>query len=346
MKKSLLIITCSVLALSACVVEAQVDNTQTITKTGTAAAQFLKIGVDARATAMGGAYTGLASDLSAMYWNPAGLGKLHGAEAMFVHNNWLADINFNYIALAFEIANMGVLGASITSLTVPDDPVRTVEQPDGTGELFSASDIAINIAFARQLTDKFSIGGNVKYLRQSIWQTNASAIAADLGALFITPFNNIRLGASLTNFGSDMRLSGRNLRFSQDPDPTNQGNVEFVNALYETESYPLPLLFRVGISGELYQTDNLRFSFGVDALHPNDNSESVNGGGELAFNETFFLRAGYATLFRADSEEGLTLGGGIHYRLWGGTTVLKLDYAYADFGLLQNVQRFSLGVKF
>jgi hypothetical protein len=59
-----------------------------------------------------------------------------------------------------------------------------------------------------------------------------------------------------------------------------------------------------------------------------------------------FLRAGYSTLFRTDSEEGLTLGGGIHYRLWGGSTLVKIDYAYADFGLLDKVQRFSIGIKF
>jgi opacity protein-like surface antigen len=122
--------------------------------------------------------------------------------------------------------------------------------------------------------------------------------------------------------------------------------VEFVNALYETDAFPLPLLFRVGIASELYKNDKLRVSFGIDALHPNDNAESLNGGAELAFSETFFLRGGYATLFRDDTEEGLTLGGGIHYRLWGGSTMVKIDYTYADFGLLENVQRFSLGVKF
>ncbi len=90
----------------------------------------------------------------------------------------------------------------------------------------------------------------------------------------------------------------------------------------------------------------MRVTVGVDALHPNDNAESMNAGAEVVLNETFFLRGGYSALFRSQSEEGLTLGGGLNYRLWGSSTLLKIDYAYADFGLLETVQRFSLGVTF
>jgi len=344
--KKFMAILAALIWLPAAILQAQVDNTQSISKTGTAAAQFLKIGVDARATGMGGAFVAMTGDLSAMHWNPAGLGYFTGVEARFVHNEWLAGMDFNYLAFAFDVRGFGTLGLGVTSLSAPDDLVRTVEQPEGTGELFSADDIAINLTYARQLTDRFSIGGSAKFIRQNLWHMSASAVAADIGAIFTTPFKNVRLGASITNFGSDMRLTGRDIRFSNDPDLNNQGNVEFVNALYETEAFPLPLLFRVGIAGELYKSGKLRFSFGIDALHPNDNSESVNGGAELAFSETFFLRGGYSTLFRKESEESLTGGGGLYYRLWGGATVLKIDYTYGDFGLLENVQRFSLGVKF
>ncbi len=327
-------------------VQAQVDNTQTITKTGTTVAQFLKIGVDARGTAMGGAFAAMAGDLSAMYWNPAGLGHYQGLGTMFVHNEWLADMNFNYAAVAFEVRGLGTLGLSVTSLSAPDDFVRTVDRPEGTGELFDANDLALGLTYARRLTDRFAIGGTTKFIRQNLWHMSANAVALDIGALFTTPFRNIRLGACISNFGSDLRLDGRDIRFSNDPDPTNEGNVEFVNALYETEKFPLPLSFRVGLATEIYQNDNVRVTVGLDALHPNDNAESINTGAEVVLNEMLFLRGGYSTLFRAESEEGLTLGGGLHYRLWGSSTMLKIDYAYADFGLLENVQRFSLGVNF
>lgn len=324
----------------------QIEDRQTITKTGTTAAQFLKIGLDPRGSAMGNAYVAMRGDLGTLFWNPAGSAYIQGMETMFVTSRWLADIRYNYAAFTLQARGLGVLGLSITSLAVPEDLVRTVEKPEGTGELFDASDLALVISFSRRLTDKFSLGGNLKYIRQSIWHAHASAFAADLGALFVTPFKNIRLGASLSNYGSDMQLTGRDQKISVDPDPLNEGNVEFVNARYETDVFPLPLLFRVGIAGEMIQTSSLRLSLALDALHPNDNSESVNTGFELALGETVFLRGGYASLFRQDSEQGLTLGAGFHYRVWNSPTILKVDYSYAAYGRLNGVQRLAVGVKF
>ncbi len=324
----------------------QLDNTETITKTGTTAAQFLKIGADARGSSMGNAFTAMSGDIGAMYWNPAGLASIHKMETVFVNANWISGINFNYTAFAINLNQLGVIGFSMTNLSVPEDQVRTVSQPNGTGEFFDANDLAITLAYAKRLTDKFSMGGNIKMIRQQIWHASATSFAADLGALFITPFNNIRLGASLANYGSGMQLTGRDQQFSVDPDPTNEGNVEFVNAMYETDAFPLPLIFRVGLAGEIIQTEKSRLSFAVDALHPNDNAEWVNLGFEYAMAETFFVRGGLTTLFREDTEEGLTFGGGVNYRIGRSATQIKIDYAYAAFGRLKNVQRLSLGLSF
>jgi hypothetical protein len=246
--------------------------------------------------------------------------------------------------LALPLRGIGVLGFSVTSLTVPDDKVRTVTEPEGTGEYWGAQDLAVNLSFARKLTDKFSIGGNIKFIQQTIWHSHANTFAMDLGALFVTPFKGIRLGASLANYGGELRMTGRDQKLSVDPDLINQGNVEFVNALYETDAFPLPLIFRVGLSGELVRTKALRLSYAIDALHPNDNTEAVNTGFELAVGETFFLRGGHANLFRENAEEGLTLGGGLHYRLWGTQAILRIDYSYVDFGRLKYVNRVSIGI--
>jgi len=324
----------------------QLQNQQTITKTGTTVSKFLSIGVDARGAAMGNAFVAMSGAISSAYWNPAGLVNVKGVESIFVSSDWLADTRYSYFGLGIRLHNIGVLGFSVTSLNVPEDNVRTVYLPEGTGELWDANDIAVNLSYARQLTDKFSIGGNIKYIQNNIWHTTASGVAADIGALFETPFSGIRLGMAITNYGTAMRLEGRDQKISVDPDPNNQGNVEFVNALYETDHFSLPLLFRVGISGEAIQTNKLRLSYGLDAIHPNDNTEAVNTGFELAYGEMFFLRGGYANLFRNDAEEGLTLGGGIHYHLLGSSSIIKIDYAYTDFNRLKGVQRLSLGFKF
>jgi len=324
----------------------QLDNTESISKTGTTSAQFLKIGADARGASMGNAFTAMAGGISSMYWNPAGMTSIRKIEAMFLSSDWIAGITYNYAAFGINLGNTGVIGISMTSLSTPEDLVRTVEKPNGTGENFDANDLAINLSYARRLTNKFSLGGNIKYIRQSIWHASASSVAADLGALFITPFKDIRLGASLSNYGSDMQMSGRNQKFSVDPDPINEGNVEFVNAMYETDKFPLPLLFRVGLSGEIISTELSRLTFAIDALHPNDNVEWVNLGLELASRDMFFLRGGYSTLFRQDTEEGLTLGSGFNYRLPGSSTQIKLDYSYSEFGRLRDVQRLSIGIHF
>jgi len=333
-----------VLLMNHTMVYGQMDNTQTMTKSGTTAAQFLKIGVDARATAMGNAFTAMEGEVSSIFWNAAGLANVHRLETVFVNNDWLAGVGFHYLGFALPLRRVGVLGLSVTSLTVPDDKVRTVTKPEGTGEYWGAQDLAVNLSFARKLTDKFSIGGNIKYIQQTIWHSHANTFALDLGALFVTPFKDIRLGASLATYGGELHMTGRDQKLSVDPDPNNQGNVEFVNALYETDSFPLPLIFRVGLSGELIKTESLRLSFGVDALHPNDNTEALNAGLELAVKETFFIRGGHGNLLRENAEGGLALGGGFHYRLGGTQTILRIDYSYVDFGRLKNVKRMSIGI--
>jgi hypothetical protein len=328
------------------VVHAQIDNTQTITKTGTTSATFLKIAPDARAAAMGKAFVAMTGDLSSIFWNPAGLDHLDRSEVLFVQSRWIADIDYFFLAYAQKLPGIGTLGFSATSLLFPDEMVTTESKPDGTGELWDAQDLALNLSFSRRLTDRFSLGANAKYISQKIWHEQSSAVALDLGALYLLPFKEIRLGAVLSNYGNKMRLEGRDLYFSSDPDPNNSGTVTFVNSEYQTDSYPLPIIFRVGLSGEFIQTNTLTWTWAIDALHPNDNLESVNLGSELVILETILLRAGWADLFLPDTEEGLTLGGGVKYRILTSNSYLKVDYSYSDFGRLDQVQRFSLSLSF
>ncbi len=329
-----------------CWVYGQLDDSQTITKSGTTAAQFLKIGIGARGTAMGGAFAAIDGDISSMYWNAAGIASMNRLETMFVDGDWLAGVRLQYLGFSIPIHRIGVLGLSVTNLSVPEDKVRTISEPEGTGEYWGARDLAANLSFARKLSDKFSIGGNIKYIQQTIWHASASTYAADLGALFETPFNGIRLGASINNYGGKMKLEGRDQKISVDPDPLNQGNVEFINANLETDQFPIPLIFRVGLSGELINKQNLRLSYAIDALHPNDNSEYVNLGMETVFNNLVSIRAGYPSLYKEESIEGPTFGAGLNYRIWRTATILKVDYSFADFGPLGDVKRISIGFNF
>ena len=334
---------CFKIILICSAISAQIENVQTITKTGTTVAQFLKIGIDARGSAMGGAVVGQSGNLSSVYWNPAGLVRHNGVGAQFGSHDWLAAMKFQYAVSGIELKGKGVLGLWIVNLSSPEDLVRTVAEPEGTGEKFVANDLSAAITYAKMLTDNFALGGSVKYIQLNIWHTTARTVAVDLGALFTTPFKGIRLGASISNYGGKMKMDGRDQKIGVDPDPVNQGNVEFVNAYYETEYFPIPLFFRVGFSGEIINSDKLKLMYGLDALHPNDNSEYVNLGVEATFNNFVSLRAGYPSLFKDDSIEGPTFGAGLNYRVWRTSTILKIDYSIADFGPLGSVERLSVG---
>lgn len=317
-----------------------------VTKVGTTAVGFLAIDVGSRATAMGGAYVAVASDATAIFWNPAGITSISNPQAMFQYAQWIADINFNYAALVLPIATVGSFGLSITSVTMDDMERTTIANPDGTGEMFSAGSYALGLSYARKLTDRFSIGFNIKYLNETIYHSSASGFAFDIGTLFTTQLNGMKIGMSISNYGPKVKMSGRDMLTQVDIDPNVSGNNENLNANLKTEEFDLPLLFRVGVSMDILKgAGNSNLIFSADALHPNDDVESVNLGAEYIFNDLVSLRAGYSSLFSKDSFQGLSLGAGLNYTIMSNTRLI-VDYAYKDFGLLNNVQMFTLGLNF
>ncbi len=314
-----------------------------VSKVGITAAPFLTIGIGSRATGMGAAFVGTSDDASALYWNPAGIARLRSPEGIFSHSNWLADIGLDFVGFVLPIGRLGAVGASILSLNMEDMLVRTEERPLGTGEYFSSSDIALALSYGINLTDRFSIGFTGKYIRQQIWKETAQGFAIDLGTLFTTGFHGMRIGASLTNFGTDMRMSGEDLVHYYDLDPQHLGNNDEIFAELKTDSWPLPLTFQVGVAMEILQTEINRVTVGVDAVQPTDNTESLNFGLEYALREMFFLRGGYRNLFLRDGEEGFTFGVGADlYRLY--RIPLKFDYGFLEFGRLQNVHYITVGI--
>ncbi len=318
---------------------------QGFTKTGMTGATFLSIEVGPRAKAMGGAFVGLANDLSAIYWNPAGLTQNSKSAVMVSHSEWLADVNFDFVGAAFPIGGLGTIGASITSLSMPDQKVRTVFQPEGTGALFSASDLALGLTYAKALTDRFSIGANVKYIQNRIFNSSASTVAVDFGVLFVTDFAGTRFGASISNFGGNLSMSGTDTELEVDVAPAQFGNNDRILANLKTDSFQPPLALRVGIATDVINRTNSQLTLAIDGVVPNDNAQYVNVGGEYMMFNVLALRAGYRTLLLTDSQEGLTLGAGIDYEIFAGTN-FAVDYSYSDFGVLQNVQEIALRVDF
>lgn len=320
---------------------------QNVSKSGTTAAAFLEIPVGAGAIGMGGAYVSVVSDASSLFWNPAGFASTENYEAILTHTSWIAGTSFDYAALVVPLGELGNIGVSFTSLSMDDMKVRTVEKPEGTGEYFSAGDIAIGISYSRNLSDRFSIGFTGKYIQQSIWHMSTIAFALDAGTKFKTDlFGGMTIGAAIFNFGTPMQLSGRDTRYFIRVDDTKQGSNDRIPTNIGTDSWDLPLTLQIGVSTNAINTTDYRLTVAADAIHPNNEYESMNFGFEAAFKEFIFLRGGYQSAFMKDAEGGLSFGVGVSSKLILTDAFVKFDYAYCDFGRLQNVHTFSLGIKF
>ncbi len=316
-----------------------------VSKRGTTAAPFLSIGQGARALSLGGAFVAIANDPSAMYWNPAGVAELQGFHFMVDHTSWIANISYEYIGATIDIGKLGALGLNITASNIDEMKVTTVDQQDGTGELFGVTDLAFGITYATRLTDDFSIGFNPKFVYQKIWKMSASAFALDMGVKYRTPFDGVTLGMSISNFGTKMQMTGNNALVLYDPDPSGSGNNGQIPASLSTDEWELPLNFRVGIAYDVPLGDAGNVTLAVDAAHPSDNYESVNFGGEYVYDNILFVRGGMKSMFQKDSEDGFTVGLGIKQLLLGNLQ-FSMDYAYQNFARLTNVQKFTFGISF
>ncbi|MFA5833216.1 MAG: PorV/PorQ family protein [Bacteroidota bacterium] len=314
-----------------------------LTKTGTTAASFLKIGAGARAIAMGGAFTAVSNDLSSAYWNPSGLARMNNSEAAFNHIDWIADIKYDNAAVAFLIDGVGTLSAGFTSLNVGEIEVTTTTDPEGTGEKYTAGGTLMGLSFGKNLTDKFSIGFTLKYIREFLWNMNAQTFAFDFGTLYTAPvLNGVTIGASMSNFGPKMKLNGRDNKILV---RTGAGDQNIIDGEYALDEYDLPLIFRVGIATDAVNAENNRLTIAVDAIHPNDNTEYVNSGIEYCWANIVSIRGGWKSAFERGSEQGLTFGGGVQYSLTPQLNFM-VDYAYQNFGRLKPVHYFSFGLRF
>jgi hypothetical protein len=318
-----------------------------VTKTGTTAAKFLSVGIGPRANAMGGAFSSIANDASALYWNPAGTADLDKYEAMFTYTSLFKDlkINLNYFALVIPAEEIGNFGVSVTALDYGEMDVTTEYYPEGTGEKFSASSYAFGLSYARNITEWFAAGMTVKYITEGIFNSKANGFAFDVGTVFKTPFYGIRFATIITNYGSKMQMTGEDLLIRYDADPNRQGNNETVDAYYKTDEFELPLRLQIGLSKDFEFFDGQKLTIAVDATHPNDNAEYVNIGGEFSiFDNIISLRGGYKALFLEDNQEGVTLGAGLNYAL--GVFAFGFDYSYQEFEFLSYTHSFGVSFKF
>jgi hypothetical protein len=288
-------------------------------KVGTAGAQFLELGVSARAIGMGEAFLSISDDASAVHYNPAGLTQIAEREAMFTHVNYVADINFDFAGLAYPTARFGgVWGVGFKMLNAGKMDVTYYEGAEdnwGTGQTFTAKAYALSLSYARSLTDRFSVGTTLKLIEELYDTERAMGWAADMGTLYDTGFKGFKIAMVISNFGPD---------------------IKFIE-----EECPLPMNFKFGGVFDIYRAENHTATFTVEGSHPNDNLEKFNAGVEYWFKDMFSLRFG--DHFDYDIG-GISAGCGLKWDI--SEKQLKFDYGYHDMGILEGSHRFSVGLSF
>lgn len=316
-------------------------------KVGSTSMQFLKVLPSARAAAVGEAYSVWASGAEAIFWNPAGLALVGNKEFSLTYTDWLFDARQGAISYAHSIGRLGAVGLQLQYVdfgefreTTNERPfISDPDRPGLTGRTFRPFSYVVGVTYARHLTDRFALGLGVKYAHESLFgqgsvtaqvrqgvfeevNTRASGVLFDFGIRYETGFRTIQIASSVQNFGPDVK--------------------------YAVESYPVPLLFRVGIAADLVGQNGLfltgrddnQLRAAVDIFHPNDYAQQIHYGIEYEFAHILSIRGGYKFFYDND---GLTLGAGLQHGL--GDLGLAVDYSYGSMGTyLDKVQRISMTV--
>lgn len=328
-------------------------------KVGTTVAPFLTLGTGAHGSAVGHAFTSTATGADALFWNASGIAirtqnqPMLGS-ALFTNYDWFAGIKYNAFGVTVPVSGNDVIGLSIAMVDYGQMDVRTIEQPDGTGEKFRPSDMMIGLSYARPLTSNFYIGGTVKYIRQSIWDMSAETFAVDIGFNLVTDFlNGIRLGAALNNFGGQMKLDGINIQESIDPDQNYAGNDDNVPVRYRMYEWNIPIQFKFGVAVPVIKSEWVDWEVKMETDQTNDQYLNLDSGTEVTLKMktvNVHLRGGYRDLgldpdYQAeDTDNHWTFGTGLNTTVSG--IKLGLDFAYMPFGNLQDTKMFDIRVYF
>ncbi len=268
---------------------------------------FLKIGVGARPTAMGGAFVSVAEGAEAGYWNPAGLVRTEHIELTVMHLQWSGDIMYEYLAYVQKFENIGVFGASIFYLNIGDIDARDEFGQPLAG--FSAYDACGMLSFGRPINEQLNIGANVKIFQEKIGDDNATGYALDIGGLFI--LDKVAIGLNLQNLGTKMK--------------------------FDQEEFSLPMMIRFGAS---YNPIGSQLLLALDGDYQIINERgSVRFGVEYWIQEMIAIRVGYHYKTKDDelgALNGFGAGLGVKYMRLG------IDYGYEPSPELGDIHRISL----
>ncbi|MFN3269106.1 MAG: PorV/PorQ family protein [Candidatus Kapaibacteriota bacterium] len=310
---------------------------ETFVKVGAAGSQFLKIPIGARGNGLAGAYSSLCNDLTSIYWNPAGLADVKNIAADFSYTQWFAGFKHSFGAFALPIGRNFTSAISLVSLNSGNIEITTLEKPNGTGLSYQVNDVAIAFTFAGYLTDQFSFGLTAKYVSNAISNLSSRGIAFDVGTMYETGIRGIRLGFSIHNLGVKQAYSGQDLNSSKKL--YEALNAAPLDIAYIASSYSLPLIFRAGISTEVWKVEDHRVVTATDFVTLSDSPENYSLGAEYVFKDFLALRAGYK--FGTDI---FGLSGGVGLKYFAGGFEGEFDYSITPTKNVGLVNRLSIKV--
>ncbi|MCA9728717.1 MAG: PorV/PorQ family protein [Candidatus Eisenbacteria bacterium] len=299
-------------------------------RVATSSGTFLKIGIDARGAALGGAYNTLVEGAAATFYNPAGIIGRNGLpNAHFSYAAWPAGIDIGEVSFARPFDPLGGQIAVGFAFLGTDFEETTEFYPTGTGRTLSYSDFLASVSFARLFTDRLTIGVSAKYLREDMGSNIGGPVTTgllfDAGTIYEMGYRNGRLAITLMHFGPDLSPNG-----------TYTSHVTDSEVSYST--FSPPTLFQLGFSIDAYAQGPHRVNLATQVVHPADQNETLRAAGEYWLQDSYALRAGYD--FAADE---LAFSAGLGLRLHLLDRDGTLDYSFTEGGNLSAVHRWSLG---
>jgi len=303
-----------------------------VTKVATTSANWLKLETGARGVGMAGAMVAAGEGVSAIPYNPASIGYIKGSELYYSKTNYLVDISHASMAYGTQITPTDFVALHIFTFNSGLMDVTTEDEPDGTGEQFNVTGLSLRGTYAKILTDRLKIGFTVKYIREAIYTTAMQTFAIDLGTNFDTGIYGIILGMSVSNFGPEVQFSGEGIQQKVDQDLSVDESLSKI-----TEKFPIPMSFRLGIKKDILNDEIHKLTFAMDGVNPIDYVVTGNIGLEYSWLETAYVRGG--THLNHDTAS-FTVGAGIKIGN------IFVDYAYANYGILENTNQFGLRFAF
>ena len=304
------------------------DIPDVVTKVATTAGNWLKLETGARGVGMAGAMVAAGTGVSAITYNPASIGFVKGSELYYSKTNYLAGISHSSMAYGTQVTPTDFIAFHLFSFNSGKMDVTNAFFPDGTGEEFDVTGLSLRGTYAKILTDRLKFGVSIKYIRETIYTTAMQTFAIDLGSNFDTGIYGIILGMSVTNFGPDIQFSGEGLEQQVADTLSVDGTLSKL-----TDEFPIPMSFRLGIKKDVFNNSIHKLTIAMDGVNPIDYVVTGNIGLEYSWLETAYVRGG--THLNHDTAS-FTMGAGIKIGN------IFVDYAYANYGILENTNQFGL----